>query len=34
MIQDLQLRGYADRTVESYVAAVVQLAQFHHTAPD
>ena len=34
MIQDLQLRGYADRTVESYVAAVVQLAQFYHTAPD
>lgn len=34
MIQDLQLRGYADRTVESYAAAVVQLAQFHHTAPD
>ena len=34
MTQDLQLRGYADRTVEAYVRAVAQLAQFHHTAPD
>ena len=34
MTQDLQLRGYADRTVEAYVRAVAQLAQFHQTAPD
>ena len=34
MIQDLQLRGYSDRTVEAYVRAVAQLARFHHTAPD
>ena len=34
MTQDLQLRGYADRTVEAYVRAVAQLAQFHHASPD
>jgi integrase/recombinase XerD len=34
MIQDLQLRGYADRTVEAYVHAVAQLAHFYHAAPD
>ena len=34
MIQDLQLRGYSDRTVEAYVRAVVQLARFHHASPD
>ena len=34
MTQDLQLRGYSDRTVESYVRAVAQLAQFYHAAPD
>ena len=34
MIEDLRLRGYADRTVEAYVSAVARLAQFHHTAPD
>src|SRR5687767_3940742 len=34
MIQDLQLRGYADRTVEAYTRAVAQLAQFHHASPD
>ena len=34
MIQDLQLRGYSDRTVEAYVRAVAQLAKFHHAAPD
>ena len=34
MTQDLQLRGYADRTVEAYVRAVAQLAQFYHAAPD
>lgn len=34
MMQDLQLRGYADRTVEAYVRAVAQLARFYHTSPD
>lgn len=34
MIEDLRLRGYADRTVEAYVAAVARLARFHHTPPD
>jgi len=34
MIQDLQLRGYADRTVEAYVHAVAQLARFYHASPD
>lgn len=34
MTQDLQVRGYADRTVEAYVRAVAQLARFYHTAPD
>ena len=34
MTQDLQLRGYADRTVEAYVGAVAQLAQCHDTSPD
>jgi site-specific recombinase XerD len=34
MIQDLQLRGYADRTVEAYTRAVRQLAQFYHASPD
>lgn len=34
MIDDLRLRGYADRTVEAYVSAVARLAQFHHVAPD
>jgi len=34
MIQDLHLRGYADRTVDAYVSAVARLAQYHHTAPD
>jgi hypothetical protein len=34
MIQDLQLRGYADRTVEAYIRAVAQLARFHHASPD
>ena len=34
MMHDLQLRGYADRTVEAYVHAVAQLAQFYHAAPD
>jgi site-specific recombinase XerD len=34
MIQDLQLRGYADRTVEAYTYAVAQLARFYHASPD
>jgi integrase/recombinase XerD len=34
MIEDLRLRGYADRTVEAYVTAVARLARFHHTPPD
>ena len=34
MTGDLQLRGYSDRTVEAYVRAVAQLAQFYHVAPD
>jgi site-specific recombinase XerD len=34
MIEDLQLRGYADRTVEAYVRAVAQLARFHGRSPD
>jgi site-specific recombinase XerD len=34
MIHDLQLRGYADRTVEAYVGAVAQLARFYHASPD
>ena len=34
MIQDLQLRGLADRTVEAYTRAVAQLARFYHASPD
>jgi integrase/recombinase XerD len=34
MIDDLRLRGYADRTVEAYVLAVARLARFHHLPPD
>jgi integrase/recombinase XerD len=34
MIQDLQLRGYSDRTVEAYVRPVAQLAKFYGTSPD
>jgi site-specific recombinase XerD len=34
LIEDLTLRGYADRTIESYVAVVVRLTRFYHTAPD
>lgn len=34
MLQDLQLHGYADRTQESYIAAVGQLAKFFHRSPD
>ena len=34
LIDDLTLRGYADRTIESYVAVVVRLTRFYRTAPD
>lgn len=34
MIQDLQLRGYADRTQQSYVAAVGLLAKHFNQSPD
>ncbi len=34
MIQDLQLHGYADRTQQSYVAAVNLLAIFFNRSPD
>jgi integrase/recombinase XerD len=34
MTEDLQLRGYADRTVAAYLLAVSQLAKFYGTAPD
>ena len=34
MTEDLQLRGYADRTITAYVFAVSQLARFHGISPD
>jgi site-specific recombinase XerD len=34
MIQDLQLRGYAERTVGAYVHPVAQLARFYQASPD
>jgi site-specific recombinase XerD len=34
MIQELQLRGYSDRTIEAYVHSVAQLARFYHASPD
>jgi site-specific recombinase XerD len=34
LIEDLHLRGYAERTVEGYVRAVAQLAQFYGKSPD
>lgn len=34
MIEDLQLRGLAERTQEMYVRAVQQLAQHSHTSPN
>lgn len=34
MIEDLQLRGYSERTVEAYVGAVAQLARFYSVPPD
>jgi hypothetical protein len=34
MIECLQLRGLSERTQESYVRAVRQLAQHYHKSPD
>jgi site-specific recombinase XerD len=34
MTEDLELRGYSERTVEAYVRAVVQLARFYGSSPD
>ncbi len=34
MIEDMQLRGFAARTQESYATAVRQLAEHYHTRPD
>ena len=34
LIDDLHLRGYAERTVESYVAVVARLARHFRAAPD
>ena len=34
MIQDLQLRGYSERTIGAYVHPVAQLARFYQASPD
>jgi integrase/recombinase XerD len=34
MIQDLQLRGYSERTIGAYVHPVAQLARFYHASPE
>lgn len=34
MIEDLQLRGFSERSQEMYVRAVRQLAQHYHKSPD
>jgi integrase/recombinase XerD len=34
MTEGLQLRGYADPTIEAYVFAIAQVAMFYGTAPD
>jgi integrase len=34
LIEDLTLRGYADRTIATYVGVVARLADFYHAAPD
>jgi integrase/recombinase XerD len=34
MIEELQLRGYATRTIEAYVGVVTRLARFYHTSPE
>lgn len=34
MIEDMQLRGFAERTQEAYLLAVSQLARHYHKSPD
>ena len=34
MLQDMQLRGFSDRTHECYIRSVRQLAQYHNKSPD
>ncbi len=34
MIQDLQLHGYAEKTQQSYLSAVVLLARYFKRSPD
>ena len=34
MIEDMQLRGFAARTQESYLLAVSQLARHYRKSPD
>src|SRR5215204_1031046 len=34
MIEDMQLRGYAQSTIEGYVHVVAQLARHYHRSPD
>ena len=34
LIEDLTLRGYAERTITTYVGVVARLAQFYQTSPD
>jgi len=34
MDNDMLVRGFADRTRESYLAAVARLAKFYRRAPD
>ena len=34
MIEDMQLHGFAERTQESYLQAVRQLAEYYHKPPD
>ncbi len=34
MIEDMQLRGFSERTQEAYVRAVRQLAKHYHKSPD
>ena len=34
MIEDMQLRGLSQKTQESYLRSVRQLAEHYHKAPD
>ena len=34
MTEELQLRGYAARTIQTYLGVVAQLARFYHTSPE